>query len=274
MTFKKFGIILFLMFSLLPIQKTFAQTPNTGFVSGNIWYSKDPFEEGDKIQILTFIYNPDARELSGTVFFFDKTVLLGKKDFAIAPKTANDISINWTVTAGDHEIFGKIENAKFLISKGNYEETYLSQNETEKSSRSVSKKITTKTPADTKTDTITNTIGTSVQDVTKAIKENTPNFITKPIVSTANGLESIRDNLSTSSENKKEDVKKEIDKLNSTKSTPDSNKTTSPLLKPFKYVELFLLTISSFILNNKIIFYGLIAIAVFFILRFIWNKVF
>ena len=118
MTFKKVSIVLFLIFSLFPIQKIFAQNSNTGFVPGNIWYSKDPFEEGDKIKIYTFIFNPDARELSGTVIFFDKTVLLGKKDFIILSKSANDISIDWTVTAGDHTIFGKIENAKFLISKG------------------------------------------------------------------------------------------------------------------------------------------------------------
>ena len=61
------------------MQKILAQSSNTGFVPGNIWYSKDPFEEGDKVKIYTFIFNPDSRELSGTVIFFDKTVLLGKK---------------------------------------------------------------------------------------------------------------------------------------------------------------------------------------------------
>ena len=276
MTFKKVSIVLFLIFSLFPIQKIFAQNSNTGFVPGNIWYSKDPFEEGDKIKIYTFIFNPDARELSGTVIFFDKTVLLGKKDFVIPAKTAKDVSIDWTVTAGDHTIFGKIENAKFLISKGKYEEVYLAENETEKSSRTVSKKITSKS-----TDINTNTAGVSVLDITKIIKEKIPDFITKPIISSANSLETFRKNLNTISDNKKEEIKKEIEALNDSnlvvglsKGNATIKTDTNPLLKPFKYVEIFFLSIFSFIVSNKILFYGIIIVVVFFILRFIWNKIF
>ncbi len=261
------------------MQKILAQSANTGFVPGNIWYSKDPFEEGDKIKIYTFIFNPDARELSGTVIFFDKTVLLGKKDFIIPAKTANDVSIDWTVTAGDHIIFGKIENSKFLISKGKYEEVYLTENETEKSSRTVSKKIILKaTDTNSKTD---NPAFTPISDIKKIIEEKTPDFITKPIISTTNSLESFRENLNITSENKKEELKKEIKALNDSNlvvGLPKGNATiktdTNPLLKPFKYVEIFFLTIFSFISNNKILFYGIIIIIVYFLLRFIWKKIF
>ena len=269
MNFKKIGIVLFLIFSIIPINKINAQTPNTGFVSGNIWYSKDPFEEGDKIKIYTFVFNPDAKTLSGTVIFFDKTVLLGKKDFTIPAKGADDIFIDWTATAGDHMIFGKIENAKFLISKGKYEEVYLTENETEKSSRTVSKKIISKQP-----DINTETAGTSISTIKKIIEEKTPDFITKPIVATANKLEDFRINANITGENKKEEIKNEIKALETAKTTPKENAKTSPLLKPFKYVELFALSIFAFIFNNKIIFYGLLAIIVFFILRFIWKKIF
>src|SRR3989338_6753006 len=184
MALKKIGTILFLIFSLLPIQKIFAQDSNTGFVSGNIWYSQDPFEEGDKIKIYTFIFNPDNRELFGTVIFFDKTILLGKKDFTIPAKTANDISIDWTVTVGDHTIFAKIENAKFLVSKGKYEEVYLAENETEK---------------------------------------KTPTFITEPIASTVNTLEEFRINTNIASDNKKEEIKNEIKILDAKKTTSKEN---------------------------------------------------
>jgi len=276
MTFKKIGIILFLIFSLISTQKLLAQVTNVGFVPGNIWYSKDPFEEGDKIKIYTFIFNPDSRELSGTVIFFDKTVLLGKKDFTLPAKTANDISIDWTVTAGDHAIFAKIENAKFLISKGKYEEVSLAENETEKDSRTVSKKIVSKA-----TDKNIETTGTSVSDITDTIQENIPDFITKPIISSVNSLETFRENLNTVSNNKKEEIKKEIKTLNDvdlkvgiSKGNLTAKSETSPLLKPFKYVEIFFLSIFSFLLSNKILFYGILAIIIFFLLRFIWKKIF
>ena len=253
------------------MQKILAQSSNTGFVPGNIWYSEDPFEEGDKVKIYTFIFNPDARELSGTVIFFDKTVLLGKKDFIIPGKTANDVSTDWTVTAGSHSIFGKIENAKFLISKGKYEEVYLTENETEKSSRTVSKKIISKT-----TDTNTDSNSASISDITKIIKEETPDFITKPIVSVTESLETFRSNLNTASNDKKEEIKKEIQALGAElpRGSSAPKDTISPLLKPFKYTEIFFLSVFSFILNNKILFYGILIIVVFFILRFIWKKIF
>ena len=271
MTLKKIGTILFLIFSLLPIQKIFAQDSNIGFVSGNIWYSQDPFEEGDKIKIYTFIFNPDNRELFGTVIFFDKTILLGKKDFTIPAKTANDISIDWTVTVGDHTIFAKIENAKFLVSKGKYEEVYLAENETEKSSRTVSKKIISKENSETSSETNT---GTTVLDIKKIIEEKTPTFITEPIASTVNTLEEFRINTNIASDNKKEEIKNEIKILDAKKTTSKENIKTNPFLKPFKYVEVFLLTVFSFILNNTILFYGILTIVVFFILRFIGKKIF
>src|ERR1035437_2096929 len=101
--FKKYILILsFLILILFPLYKISAQTSNVGFIPANIWYSKDPFEEGDKIKIYTLVFNPDSRELSGTVLFFDDTVFLGKQDFVVPAKGVKTISIDWTVIAGDH----------------------------------------------------------------------------------------------------------------------------------------------------------------------------
>lgn len=268
MAFKKILIVFFLIFFIFPISEILSQTPNTGFVSGNIWYSKDSFEEGDKIKIYTFIFNPDARELSGTVIFFDKNVLLGKKNFTIGGKTANDVSIDWTATAGDHTIFGKIENSKFLILKGKYEEVYLAENETEKSSRTVPKKIISKIKESIKEDS-----ASSSADIKKIIEEQTPDFIAKPAVLFANTLEQFRENISSSSENKKEKINNDIKAIND-KNIGQEIKSKNLLLKPFKYVQLFFLSIGLFIFKSKILFYGILAIIVFFLLRFVWKKVF
>ncbi|HAS80573.1 MAG: hypothetical protein UR25_C0002G0099 [Candidatus Nomurabacteria bacterium GW2011_GWE1_32_28] len=281
MTLKKLGLILFLIFSFLPLQKIFAENLNVGFVPGNIWYSKDPFEEKDKIKIYTFIYNSDERELSGTIVFFDKTTLLGKKDFILSPKTAGDVSIDWTVTAGDHTIFGKIENAKFLISEGKYEEVFLAENQTEKSSRTISKKIFSEQINTNLISNISDTISNSASDLKNIVENKTPDFITEPIISSTNILEEFRQNTNITSDLKKEEIKKEIEALDNTKTLVNSkiktnSKTIIPdsVLKPFKYVELFFFTIFSFIFNNKILFYGILFILIFIILRFIWRKIF
>jgi len=78
MTLKKALIFVLIINSLFGACRAYAQSSNAGFVPGNIWYSLDPFLEGDKIKIYTLIFNPDPRELSGTVVFFDNSVFLGK----------------------------------------------------------------------------------------------------------------------------------------------------------------------------------------------------
>src|SRR5438552_250675 len=110
---RKFWAILVLLFFLMPVG-ALAQS-NAGFIPSNIWYSKDPFEEGDKIKIYTLIFNPDSRQLSGTVSFFDQDNLLGKKTFTVTAKGVKDIAIDWMATVGSHKIYAKIESAQFLV---------------------------------------------------------------------------------------------------------------------------------------------------------------
>ena len=290
MTFKKIGIIIFLIFTLIPFKIIFAENSNVGFIPENIWYSKDPFEEGDKVKIYTLVFNPDERELSGTVVFFDKSTFLGKKDFKAPAKSVKDINIDWVATVGDHVIFAKIENAKFLISKDKYEEVYVAENKTEESKRAVSKKIISELP-----EKISNKLNDSdtISNLQKTISENTPSIIKDTIEQTTNSLEKIRINTNNSIEDKRGNVKKEIDILNKTKTSKEtqisengienketvkeaikSTETKNLALKPFKYAEYFLLTIFGFILKNKIVFYGLLILIIFWILRFLWRKIF
>ncbi len=267
---KKFYIILILVFSLLPNYLILAQA-NAGFVRGDIWYSKDPFEEGDKIQIYTMLFNPDSREFSGTVIFFDNTTFLGKKDFKLASKEANDFAINWTVNAGEHKIYAKIENAKFLISTGKYEEVYISGNQTEESKRSVDKKIITKT--NLVDSTIKNNLidsGTqSIENIGKLIEEKTPNIISTSIISSTNGIEKIRSNIADTAQNSKEEIEKNLDLLRDNK-----KEGAGKLTKPFNYIKLFFMSIVSLIFSNKIIFYSISVAIVFLILRYLWHLIF
>lgn len=283
---KKIYLILLLVFSLLPNYNLQAQTSNAGFVPGNIWYSKDPFEEGDKIKIYTVLFNYDQREFSGTVVFFDKTIFLGKKDFTIGARAVKDVSIDWTVSAGDHTIFAKIENAKFLISAGKYEQIYLAGNQTEESERAVSKKIIPKTsdsenPIGNSVEGILSTGSESIENIGKLIEEKTPKIIAQPIIAAANAIENFREGIGNFSKDTKNEIKKELEaKEESTavkeNKTTKENKIEEPykLSKPFQYIKLFFLSLVSFVFNNKFIFYGLSFLIVFFILRYLWHLIF
>ena len=288
MNYKKIIIFIFLIFSIFPFKNIFAQTQIVGIIPSNIWYSKDPFEEGDKIKIYTVVYNSDPRELSGTVIFFDNNIFLGKGDFSIAGKSTNDVSIDWTVTSGDHTIFAKIENAKFLISSGKYEDVYLAENKTADSKSSVTKKELSSL-SNNLTDQIAN-VASSVSDINQNVKNSTPPIVLDTINSTSNLLENLRKNVGNSLENNKTTVQKEINtmsvglkkvdtntsnkKNNITKNSAPTNDNDNNIMKPLKYVELFFLTIFAFIFKYKIVFYISILLILFFTIRFIWHLIF
>jgi len=299
MSLKKIGFVLFLFFSLFSGHLSYAQVENAGIIPANIWYSSDPFQEGDKIKIYTVVYNRDSRELSGTVIFFDHTLLLGTKTFTVGPKSVKDVSIDWNVSAGEHTIFAKIENAKFLISKDKYEEVYVAENKTEESKRTVSPKVTSENSVDKVVNSVTSS--DTVSNVKQIVEENTPVFVTKAIGTTMGTLETVRENIGVFSTDKKESLKKEIDSLTKTEAEnekkiaentvknlsgeKDTGKTSllpkenkqaelGRMVKPFKYVQLFFFSLISFVFQYPIVFYLLLILVVFLFLRFIWRLFF
>jgi hypothetical protein len=266
---KKILWIVILALCLLPVFGVQAQDSSAGFVPGNIWYSPNPFEEGDKIKIYTVLFNPDAREFSGTVIFFDKTTFLGKKDFKVEPRSVQDISIDWTVNIGEHVIFAKIENAKFLLSTGKYEEVYLSGNQTEESIRNIKKKIVSSSGeniVDNLKAEIVNTGSSSIANISKLVKEETPSIIANPIIGVINSLEELRGNIGNSSQDNKDEIRRDLKE--------NTEEKESKLATPFKYVKLFFFALVSLIFNQKIIFYLLLGVITFYILRYIWRLVF
>lgn len=280
-------VILFLVFILFPISKTRAETTNNlGFISGNIWYSQNSFEEGDAVRIYTAIFNPEDRELSGTVVFFDNNTFLGKKDFIVEAKSVKGVFIDWVVDVGNHNIFGKIENAKFFISKDNYESVYLSSNETSKSSKTVNKKIVATIPniidqninVGSIIDTA-NTIGqNSIKNIGNVIDNNTPNFISNPVKVATNAVETFRQSIGTASKNKEEEVKKEIELLDSKQTeNKESGKVKKTgiieIEKPLKFTELLAIALFANIFENKFIFYTLLFLFIVLLLRYILNRI-
>ena len=262
---------------LIPLKYSFAQSStaiNAGFVPGNIWYSKDPFYDGDQIKIYTLIFDPQQSTLSGTVDFFDQNILLGTKTFSVQAGAVKDISVNWTVTAGTHIIFAKIENAEFLAANGTTTDAGLAGTETEKSSRIVTPKIILGT-SDANTDQGSGTLGGSVQNLADTVKNNIPNFISTPIINTTNALETFRQDTAATSDNNTAKTSAEIKTLYPT-GTASPTTTTKPnfFLKPFDYVKLFFYSLISFIFNNPYLFYGLLFMLVFFIVRYFWKLFF
>lgn len=279
---KKFGLFVLIILSLFITQKSFAQDSNAGFIPSNIWYSNDNPAVGEKIQIYTVIFNPDKRELSGTVSFFDKTTFLGKKNFILPSKGVKDIFIDWIVTEGDHNIFGKIENAKFLNTNGKYEEVYLSVDETEKSSLIIKTKTIEATEGDE------NETPTDSSSIEKLVSENTPVFVKNIVNTTIDAVEGFRTDTGNDLQKREEELKTEldqasintlnafvtnVDEVESDENAEDFTKTIETkdtiFVKPFKYIKLFFLMVMTGILQNKAIFYLSILLLIFIVFRLI-----
>ncbi len=255
-------------------KKISAQTTNAGFVPENIWYSKDPFAEGDKIKIYTLIFNPDTRKFSGTVDFFDNSTLLGTKDFNVAGTSTEDIYISWTVTAGNHQIYGEIQNAKFLTANGTYVTASITDNKTSTSSRTVTNKIISQ-----EINNGVNTLGqsynnavNSIQNIGNTAKNALPQSISQTVSAATDTLDGWRANIGVSLGQAKAKTQTAINKLDQNEaSTIKMNNVNDVTQKPFEYVALFFFTALSYIFQYKILFYGILIIIVFFIIRYFWH---
>lgn len=119
----------------------------------------------------------------------------------------------------------------------------------------------------------TKTSGTvsAVENVKNIIVDKTPAFIAKPIVISANALEALRANINKQSILKTEESKKELEDIKKLEKTnPNTNKFT----KYLKYLEVFFFQIVSFISGNIYAFYIFLLVISYFIVRFIWRKIF
>ncbi len=92
----------------------FAAVAPAGIADNALWFSKDPFFEGDSITIYTLLYNSSANQLSGTLTLYDGTTTLANKLFTVSGGGASSIvSFPWKVTSGTHVFSAVITSKEF-----------------------------------------------------------------------------------------------------------------------------------------------------------------
>lgn len=272
--------ILFVVGFLSPIFFVHAES-NSGFLDNTIWYSKDNFVEGDTIEIHTAVWNGEQSNLEGKVDFMDLNTIIGTRTINVAPHTLADVFITWKVTAGDHTIKTVIRDTNL---KANGKITPIKFTDTEQSlpKISISKKIVNPEKGDL------------ADSVSEKVKENLPTQIAEPVTEGINSLDDFRAGTNTSIDSLLDNLNKRLVELNKpaeseSKDTVNTSKNNTknsenkksdsepkPLSgteKPIAYVELFLLSVASFIFKNSIVFYLLCTFLLFVVLRFIYRKI-
>ena len=119
-----------------------AQNIQAGFLSDNIWYSKDPFFFGEQIRIYSGVFNSADGDLKGTVEFSDNGNPIGSSDFFVEKGgNLNRVWVDWQAGAGEHTIEAKIVSAKLILAGGEEVAVELAKSQTASSKRFVDQDI-------------------------------------------------------------------------------------------------------------------------------------
>jgi hypothetical protein len=273
-----FFACVFALYVLLTFSVARAETPaTTGFIPGQIWYSKEVLTEGDTVKIYTAVWNGDSNPLSIHVEFYDKNILLGARDIVVAPVQIEDVSVSWKVTSGDHSISAKITSSSLTVS-GKKQQIVLD--------RATTTEDHTFVPLTVKTSDGTPVLGstaikTQVDKIALSIENAIPKSIGTPISNTLNSFDAFRDTTYTQIVTSKNETKKRLDALESSptdakESTIEegtSSKSADATQKPIAYIKMFFLSVAAFIFGHKIVFYGIVVFLAFLVLRYLYYKI-
>jgi len=270
---KYFFIFILLSFLLfLPgAQLVYAEVSvSSGFIPEQIWYSKDTLIPGETVKIHTAIWNGGTSSLNASVGFYDKNVILGVRNVVIPASTLMDVSISWKVTGGDHFISARITSST-ITKNGKKENIVLDHKITPEDHVFVPVVIKKQ---DGSVATSSDLIKSEVDKINSIINDVIPSSLSSPFLSNFNSIDKIRSDTSNKVTTLKQDTQKSLNKMG--KAVPNSKTPTASVSgvdKPIAYLKLIFLSIASFILNIKIVFYGLLVIIILFILKFIYRKI-
>lgn len=111
---KNLRVIFVILLSLFIFHPVFATDilKNTGLVNSGIWFSKDPFYEGDKVRIYSILFNGSEYDLIGTILFEDNGNPICKGEFVSVGGRTQELWCDWTASSGDHKIVARILDPK------------------------------------------------------------------------------------------------------------------------------------------------------------------
>jgi hypothetical protein len=237
----------------------------SGFVPKQIWYSKEKLVEGDTVDIHTSVWNGEGDAVLVKVDFYDYNTILGSREIPIKPQELKDVFITWKVTAGEHVISAKIVSSVVIIGEDK-KDVSLRYTKTDSDKQEVEKEKVVVIPKEESAKIAEDNF---IADV---LPENVANTINTGYNNVDDFRIKTADKLNESKDKAKEEV--EIIKNSDTpkESIVKDKKIEDVVKKPFAYAKLFVLSILSFIFENKIIFYGLIVLVIFFIFKKIFQS--
>lgn len=237
----------------------------SGFIPKQIWYSKEKLTEGETIEIHTPVWNGESESILVKVEFYNHQILLGSREIVIRPQELKDVFISWKVTAGEHLISAKIVSSVVILGeeKKNVSLKYI---KTDPDKLEVEKEKI-----------IVNENNFNIANQENLIGEGLlPEKVTITINESYNSVDDFRTKTSEKLVSSKEKAQEEVETIKNLSVSKDeavkNRKIEEIVKKPFAYIKLFSLSVLSFIFENKIVFYGLIVLIVFFVFKKIYKS--
>lgn len=236
----------------------------TGIIPGALWYSKETFTADETIKIYTALWNGEKENLQAKVEFYDKNVVLGTRDVNVLPEQLLEVSVPWKVTSGDH-----ILSAKIASSRINNVSIILNNNQTEK--KRIFVPILVENENGEKV-TTSNSIKDQIKKTTTEIENSLPSSISSSVSNIFAKMDEARSDLSQKIIISKDQAKSDLENIKSGAGEDSTDK--SSIRKPIAEIKAFSLQALSYLFQNKTLFYIVLAVVLFFILKFIFRAIF
>ncbi len=288
--------LVFILAALLFSAGTFeVHADQVGFPEKSIWYSDDTFIVGNVVTIYTLVVNGESSTLTGTVRFFDRDTVLGEKKVTIDKNDAKVVSLDWKVSEGEHQFSAQFSQVSAIEADGKkvsiVPTTPATQKDTVYVKKAIAKENTSNANALSAQASLNkDSVVGEVSKATDFIKEKTPDSVEEKISSTTASIETLRETWEEQFLEKKQNeqdslnalnefyderlkAKEEADPDNFVKQSYVDSSGENILKKPMHYVLIFLYSLIGFIVGNALIFYGLLLLIVFWLVRGIWQKI-
>lgn len=287
-------IILLSVGAILPLSAEYAHASdvsvrNTGFITSNIWYSKETFYAGETVRIYTVIFNGSSYDLSGSVEFLDNDALVGRTEFSLLPSgQVRDVSVPWKTSEGKHVITARIVDASISLRGGQKTAITLENAQAGKSELAVNidpAVLAAQAQAEAaKQAAATSTRATGlVTEAVQAVGNVIPAPIKEGTSAGIGAIDNLRASLGAQLEAAKNDKGKQIDTLNSPKAVaakvekakqnPGIVTTVSDgAEKPIAYVTYGILAALQYFFEWKILFYGVLLYVAYRLIKWAIQK--
>ncbi len=252
----------------------------TGFVDAPIWFYPENPADGDTVTVQAVFRNDEKNLLTGSVLFYDNDLLLGKKSITIAPQNIALASVSFKIGPGNHSFSAQMSSLSESQNGGQTVPIALPIEVAKSPSYFVSKSIPNPFSAQAKggSDASEQALLKQVDDIQNKVLESVPAEIKERVSSSAKSLDTWRDDSADNLTEKKDIAKEKLENLQKQNSKTETAKTVSPSSKyidtPFAYVKFWIYSMLAFVFATPVMFYIVGLLFVFFVLRFIFGKIF